>query len=131
MITVLVDHDIEGQAMMLWAALGADGWPEVFPIRFMLFSQVGLPEDSNDRTVWRFAQQNRMILLTGNRRMKEDDSLERTIREENTPASLPVITIGRIKRVIEKKYREQCQAQLLNILLDLDNYLGTARIFIP
>jgi hypothetical protein len=34
-----------------------------------------------------------MILLTGNRNLKDPDSLEQTIREENTPFSLPVITI--------------------------------------
>lgn len=131
MITILVDHDVEGQAMMLWATLSADGWPELLPLRFLLFFHVGLAKDSNDRTVWRFAQQNSMVLLTGNRRMREEDSLEKTIREENTSTSLPVITISRVKRMIERRYREQCEVQLLNILLELDNYRGTGRIFIP
>ncbi|MEA3339799.1 MAG: ACP S-malonyltransferase, partial [Chloroflexota bacterium] len=76
-------------------------------------------------------QKNGMILLTANRRMREEDSLEETIRNDNTPTSLPVLTIGNINRMIEKTYREQCATRLLEIGLDLENYLGTGRIFIP
>lgn len=50
--------------------------------------------DSNDRVVWRLAQENRMIFLTANRSMKGKDSLEQVMREENTPISLPVLTIN-------------------------------------
>ncbi|BBD69928.1 hypothetical protein NIES4072_27360 [Nostoc commune NIES-4072] len=50
--------------------------------------------NSDDRVVWRLAQENQMILLTANRSIKGKDSLEQVIREENTLASLPVITIG-------------------------------------
>ena len=46
-------------------------------------------------------------------------------------ALLPVITIGNPNRLSERKYRSQCVSRLVEILLDLDNYLGTARIFIP
>jgi predicted nuclease of predicted toxin-antitoxin system len=90
-----------------------------------------LPVDSDDREVWRFAQANRMILLTNNRNMKGDDSLGQILREENTLTSLPVITIGNPKRLSAKEYRSQCVSRLAEILLDLDNYLGSARIFIP
>jgi len=131
MSVILVDHDIEGQAVMLWRMLCADGWAELIPLDMILFAQVSLPENSSDREVWRFAQKNGMILLTGNRRMVEEDSLERTIREENTPTSLPVLTIGRVKRMMERSYRERCEIRLVEIVLDMDNYLGTARIFIP
>ena len=93
MTTILVDHDIEGQAILLWARISAEGWSDLLSLRLVLFDDVGLPTDSSDREAWRFAQRNEMILLTGNRRMKEADSLEKTIREENTPVSLPVVTI--------------------------------------
>ncbi|MEL6260616.1 MAG: DUF5615 family PIN-like protein [Cyanobacteria bacterium J06626_6] len=43
---------------------------------FSNFADVGLPMDSSDRIVWKFAQTNRMILITANRDMKGDDSLE-------------------------------------------------------
>ncbi|MBI1928226.1 DUF5615 family PIN-like protein [Candidatus Poribacteria bacterium] len=73
---MLVDHDIEGKAILLWGVLAAEGWPELFPLRMVTFRDVGLPVDSSDRTVWRFAQANRIILLTSNRNMKDADSLE-------------------------------------------------------
>ncbi|MCP4109727.1 MAG: ACP S-malonyltransferase [Desulfobacteraceae bacterium] len=103
----------------------------LIPLEFMMLVQAGLPDDSNDRDIWRFAQKHGMILLTGNRRMIGKNSLERTIREENNATSLPVLTISNVKRMVERKYREQCKTQLLEVVLDLENYFGTGRIFIP
>jgi predicted nuclease of predicted toxin-antitoxin system len=129
--TILVDHDIEGQAALLWAQITAKGWPDLFPLRFVLFADAGLPRSSNDREVWRFAQRHGMILLTGNRNMKDDDSLEKTIRLENTSTSLPVLTIGNVSNMVQKEYRDRCEDRLLDIVLYLENYLGTGRMFIP
>ena len=53
---------------MLWRMLCTDGWADLIPLELNLFAQIGLPENSSDREVWRFAQKNGMILLTGNRR---------------------------------------------------------------
>jgi hypothetical protein len=38
-----------------------------------------------------------MILIIANRSMKGKDSLGQVMREENTPTSLPVVTIGNIE----------------------------------
>ena len=84
-----------------------------------------LAYNSTDRDVWRFAQDNQMLLLTDNRNMVGADSLEQTIRDENQVTSLPVITLSRADRVIEQSYRERCATRLLDIILGLDNYLGT------
>jgi hypothetical protein len=130
-ITLLADHNIEGQALLLWGTLGVAGWLQLIPLRLVRFAEVGLPYDRTDRDVWRFAQANQMLLLTDNRNMLGTDSLEQTIREENVPTSLPIITISRADRVIERSYREQCAARLLDIILSLDNYLGVGRLFIP
>ena len=131
MIAVLVDHNIEGQALLLWGTLGAAGWLELVPLRLMRLAEVGLPADSTDRTVWHFAQAQQMYLLTDNRNMEGADSLEQTIREENTATSLPVLTIGRADRMIEPTYREMCAARLLEIVLYPDDYIGAGRVFIP
>ena len=128
---MLVDQDIEGQVLILWGALAAEGWLELCPLELVTFVQAGLPVDSNDRTVWRFAQAHNMILLTHNRNMNDADSLEQTIREENTPTSLPVITLGRVDRLRERAYRERCVVRLIEIGLDIEQYVGTGRIFIP
>jgi len=130
-IAILVDRNIEGQAVMLWGILAAGGWLALLPMAMARFADVGLPFDSSDRTVWRFAQEHGMLLLTDNRSRRGEDSLEQTIREENSTTSLPVLTIGNVARIVEQAYREQCVIRLVEIVLDLANYLGTARLFIP
>jgi len=72
---------------MMWGALNAEGWLELLPLRLMTLAQAGLPPESRDREVWRCAQANKLILLTSNRRMREADALEQTIREENVAAA--------------------------------------------
>ena len=131
MNTILVDHDIEGQVLILWGVLAAEGWLDLCSLPLVTFAVVGLPVDSSDRMVWRFAQTHGMVLLTHNRNMNDEDSLEQTIREENTPLSLPVITIGRVERLRERSYRERCVVRLIEIGLEIEQYLGTGRIFIP
>jgi hypothetical protein len=84
------------------------------------------------RDVWRCAQANEMILLTANRSMKGKDSLEQVMREKNTSSSLPVITIGSIDRLLaELEYRDRCVNRLVDITVDIDDYRGARRIFIP
>ncbi|GBE94617.1 ACP S-malonyltransferase [Nostoc cycadae WK-1] len=53
--------------------------------------------------VWLFAQEKQMILLTANRSMKGEDSLEQVIRQESLPTSLPVITLANVDRIYRKK----------------------------
>ena len=131
MIIILADHDIEGHAYSLIGVLGAEGWLEMVDLRLATFAEVGLPLDSPDRAVWRFAQENEMVLLTNNRNMDEADSLEQTLREENTPTSLPIVTIANAGRLSERHYRERCAFQLLEIVLELEKHLGRSRVYIP
>jgi hypothetical protein len=130
-ITVLADHDIEGHAKLLWNTLESEGWTELYPIEMLMFADVGLATDSNDRDVWRFAQAHQMILLTANRNMEDENSLEQTLREENTPVSLPVLTVRRQEYLKKRIYREQCAEKLLEIAIDIHKYLGAGRFFIP
>jgi hypothetical protein len=131
MITILADHNIEGQALLLWGTLGAAGWLELVALRLVHFAEVGLPYTSTDRDVWRFAQTNQMYLLTDNRNMEGGDSLEQTIRDENTKRSLPVVTIGRVDRMTERSYRDACAVRLLDIVLYPEDFVGAGRLFIP
>ncbi|MCC5617224.1 DUF5615 family PIN-like protein [Nostoc sp. CHAB 5836] len=127
----LIDHNIEGQSIMLFGSISSEGWLEDLAIRFISFNEVELSIDSSDRIVWRFAQENQMILLTANRSMKGEDSLEQVLREECLPTSLPVVTIGNVDRIVEREYREQCIDRLIEIAFYLENYLGVSRLFIP
>ena len=96
----MIDHNLRGQALILFGAIGSQGWLDIIPIRFVTFVEMDLSIDSDDRSVWRLAQENQMILLTANRSMKGKDSLEQVMREENTSVSLPVMTIGNADRLL-------------------------------
>jgi predicted nuclease of predicted toxin-antitoxin system len=112
----LVDHNLRGHSVVLAGSLVASGWLDLISIRFVLFEEIDLSDASDDRVVWRCAQANEMILLTANRSMKGKNSLEEVMREENTPNSLPVITIGNINRLLaEPDYRERCVNRLVEI----------------
>ena len=95
-------------------------------MKLVTFADVNLPFDSDDRAVWRFAQQHRMPLLTDNRNMKGDGSLELTLREELAATSLPVITIGSRARLDDPEYRQKCAYRLVEMMIDLDYYLAAA-----
>lgn len=128
----LIDHNLKGHALIFFGSIASQGWLNLIPISFITFAEMELPIDSDDRVVWRLAQENQMILLTANRSMKGKDSLEQVIRQENTPTSLPVITIGNTDRLLnDSEYRERCVERLVEIVLDLDDYRGSQRIFIP
>ncbi|PSB21630.1 ACP S-malonyltransferase [Phormidesmis priestleyi ULC007] len=128
----LVDHNLRGHSVVLAGSLTASGWLDLISICFVLFEEVGLAITSDDRVVWQCAQTNEMILLTANRSMKGKDSLEQVMREENTSISLPVVTIGNIDRLlVEPDYRERCVNRLVDIVVDIEDYRGARRIFIP
>ncbi len=131
MIVILADHDIEGHAYSLMGVLAAEGWLEMVDLRLVTFAEAGLRLDSSDRLVWRFAQEHGMVLLTNNRNMDGEDSLEQTLREENLSRSLPVVTIANVGRLSEKRYRERCALQLLEVMLEVEKHFGRSRVYIP
>jgi hypothetical protein len=130
-VTFLLDYNLTGQRVLLYGTFAASGWLTLLPVRLVTFADVGLACTTNDREVWRFVQAQRMIVITENRNMKGQDSLEQTIREENTAQSLPVLTIGRVDRLDEKQYCERCVDRMLEMTLELQDFLGAGRIFIP
>jgi hypothetical protein len=131
MITVMLDNDITGFRDLLDGSFHATAWDDYIAVSFVTMKQAGLDQDSKDRVVWRFCQSNGFILLTGNRNNDDDDSLAQTLLEENAEDSLPVITVSDKDRLHETAYRENCIHSLVGILIELDNYLGTARQYIP
>ena len=131
-MNILVDHNLKGYAILLSGSLLKGGWLDWVFIKFITFEDVDLPVNSDDRIVWRLAQSNQMILLTANRSMKGENSLEQVMREEMTSASLPVITISDADRLFnDSQYRDRCAVCLVEIVLDIDVYMGGSRIFIP
>ncbi len=128
---VLSDHNLEGQAILLWSTMESEGWLKLLPIPLLTFADVGLPFESSDRVVWRYAQERNLILLTANRNDDGEDSLGRTIQDENTATSLPVVTIGTADRLEESYYRERCAEKLMEIVIYIERYRGVGRVFVP
>lgn len=127
----LIDHNLGGHAEILMGNIVSQGWLELLPINFITFKEINLLIDSNDRIVWRFAQANQMLLLTANRSMKGEESLEQVLREENTANSLPMITIGDANRFLaDRAYRNRVTDRLIEILL-IWSWMGVGRIFVP
>lgn len=54
MIAVLVDHNMEGHAALLWSTLTTSDWRDLELFRFITFAEVGLPLATTDRGVWQF-----------------------------------------------------------------------------
>lgn len=128
---VLADYNLNRQAILISGSLLASGWLDLIPIQLITFTGVGLPADSSDRAVWRFAQTNGMLLLTANQNARGQDSLEQVMREENQPISFPIITIADPDRINESDYRERCVERLVEIVIDIQDYMGAGRLYIP
>ena len=78
------------------------------------------------------ASKKQLILVTANRNAAGSDSLEMTLRAENTATSLPVFTIANEKRVFQSRdYAERVAVKLLDYLLDIDRVRGTGRLYLP
>lgn len=72
-----------------------------------------------------------MLILTDNRNDDDDTSLAAVISRENNEAALPVVTVGDSQRLKESAYRQKTAVSLAEIVMYLENYRGTGRIFIP
>ena len=129
--SLLADYNAEGQAAQLFKQIKNDGWLNYLSVELLFLRDLGLAQDADDRTIWHLVQKQQLILLTNNRNNKGQDSLQNTIMEENTAASLPVVTFADGKRMDERIYRERCAEHLMEIVLEIDNYRGTGRLFIP
>jgi hypothetical protein len=101
-------------------------------IRVESFASLGLPENTSDATLWQFCQTQHIILITGNRNKAGPEALETVIEQNNTPISLPVLTIGVPPRVLSSRaYAERVATRLLEVLLDVEQYRGTGRLYLP
>jgi len=128
---ILIDHNIEGFAPLLLGVLAKEGWVELLQLTFVYFSETALPVDSDDTTVWRYAQSAGALLLTSNRNRQDDTSLQATIERENHPAALPVITLSHPEHIWVPAYRQQVALKIAEIIIYLEHYRGTGRLYVP
>src|SRR2546428_13470586 len=130
-ITVLLDHDIEGQVVYLEAGLAETGWDQLIEIDFVLLRDCGLAENSPDNESWRYAQEHGMLLIPNIRNNDGETSLHATIARENTPDSLPVVTVSDKDSLRLADYRRRAATALARIIIYPENYRGVGRVFIP
>jgi hypothetical protein len=132
---LLADVNIQGQVDLLVERMRSEPWKlfwDELRIAYRHFPEIGLAFDSPDSLVWQNCQRQELILITNNRNRHSDDSLEATIRSEITVHSLPVVTIGSVRRLHQDRdYANQVIESLLDIFLRIDTFRGTGRLYVP
>jgi hypothetical protein len=134
-ITLLADANIRGHIARLVKRMQGEGWREFWDylhLRCLNFKEVGLELSDTDAVVWHKCQELQIFLLTNNRNDDGPDSLQTTIRIANTPQSLPVFTIGDADSILSSTdYADRVIDRLLRYLFEVDNILGTGRLYLP
>jgi len=135
MPAVAPDANVIGHFRRLAAIWNSPAWREVWHslnLREETFQSLNLTPQSTDDHVWRACQERHVVLITGNRNDDGPTSLESTIRICNSPTSLPVITLSDPQRTLDDgAYAEMVAERILEVLLELDNYMGVGRIYVP
>jgi hypothetical protein len=77
-------------------------------------------------------QEQEFILITASRNDDGPDSLQFAIRTMNADHSLPVFTLANADQVLHSRtYAERVVERLLDYLIDIDNFRGTGRLYLP
>jgi len=132
---LVADANIQGQVEYLVQRMEADDWADFWLALGLVlhrFEDVGLSASSTDLEVWNVCQAEQLILITDNRNLDSEDSLEATIRRNNTPESLPVFTIADMNEFrTNGSYVERVVEALYDYLLKIDDVRGTGRLYLP
>ena len=114
---ILADYHMTLAVEVLVREMQSESWGglwEHLGLTLFYFEDVGLTPTSTDFEIWQRCQGEELILITDNRNSDAPDSLEATIRNYNTPDSLPVFTIGDLDRFRKSRsYAEEALAATL------------------
>jgi hypothetical protein len=132
---ILADHNADGHLEVLLRTWVGHDWLEIWNelgVPVLTFAELGLSTDVDDVTLWRSCQAHQVVLITNNRNAQGPGSLEHVIRMETTSDCLPVFTLANAERIRrDKGCAERAAERLLEYLWDIENYRGTARIYLP
>ena len=132
---ILADMNCQLHLEILMHLWQTPKWREIWDSLGLLvptFDDLGLAHNCPDALLWQTCQDQRLIFLTANRNDDKPDSLESTIRERNTPTSLPVFTLANATRVRnDRDYAQRVAERLLEYMLDIEKYYGTGRLYVP
>jgi hypothetical protein len=132
---LVADTNIQGQVEALVRRMRADDWTafwQALGLVLYRFDEIGLSPSASDLEVWNVCQTKQLILITDNRNLDSENSLEATIRQYNTPESLPVFTIADIREFRrDSSYVERVVEALYDYLMRIDEIRGTGRLYLP
>jgi hypothetical protein len=132
---ILADINVVAQTKALLLILTSESWRDFWNSLDLVvvgFPTLELSYNAPDALIWRTCQRERLVLITGNRNDDGPDSLEATIRNENQPGSLPVVTIADSDRVLQDRlYAEKVAVKLLEYLMRFDEVRGAGRLYVP
>ena len=132
---ILADANARGHVEYLVALMQAGPWAEFWQDLGLVlwnFDEAGLATTASDLEIWRYCQSEQLVLVTDNRNQDAPESLEATIRQYNTPASLPVFTIANLQRFrADRDYAERVVVACYDYLLRIDSVRGTGRLYLP
>jgi hypothetical protein len=132
---ILADVNIVGQVGYLVQIMRSEEWADFWQdlgLVLLQFAEVGLASEASDLKIWKRCQAEQLIFLTNNRNDDGPESLESVIRQNNTPTSLPIFTIGNVARLeMSRAYAEEVVERLYEYLLRIDELRGTGRLFLP
>lgn len=132
---IVADANVDGHVEWLVKRIVAGEWLEYWNhigITLEVFANIGLVDRSPDQEVWRTCQREQLVLITANRNQDGPDSLEATIRTEGAEESLPVLTFADADRVLRSgEYADRVIARLIEYLIDIYDYRGTGRLYLP
>ncbi len=87
---LVADANIQGQVEDVVQRIQADDWADfwqILGIALYRFEDVGLSPSSTDVEVWDVCQAKQLVLITDDRDLDSENSLEATIRRNNKPSS--------------------------------------------
>ncbi len=132
---LVADINVQGQVAYLAQRMQADTWADFWQeLELVLyrFEDLGLTASSTDADIWNVCQREQLILITDNRNLDSDDSMEATIRRHGTAQSLPIFTIAdKDKLRMDSAYAERVIEKLYDYLLGIDDVRGAGRLYLP
>jgi len=132
---IMADHNVEGHVdalLRIWTAPPWNDFWKQLGCDVESFARQGIAPDTSDAKLWRFCQQQGIVLITGNRNAEGDESLEETIRECRTDETIPVLTIGNPARILtDRSYAEDVAERILEYIVDLESLRGIGRLYVP
>ena len=135
MPAIMADHDVEGDFDIVLRTLMSGEWSDLWnELNYDVesFMSLGISDDTSDVDLWRLCQERQIILITGNRNREGPISLQYAIEQFNTPACLPVLTLGDPGRAIRSQdYLHRLVARLVEYLIDIESVRGAGRLYLP